>query len=75
MEKFQPLNTNELIVQVAKSALYSVQLLLESLNNVRLNSELSTELYDRLITRCRKHHAEFYIQMGISKTLLIQAWS
>lgn len=28
--------------------MYSVKLLLESLNNIRLNNELSTELYDRL---------------------------
>lgn len=48
MENFTPLNANVLTAQVCKSAQYSVQLLLGSLNNARFNNELLTELYDRL---------------------------
>lgn len=48
MEKFTPFNANDLTAQVGKSAQYSVQLLLGSLHNARLNNELLAELYDRL---------------------------
>ena len=48
MENYQPFNTNKFTAQVAESALHSVQLLLESLNNMQLNTELLTELCDRL---------------------------
>lgn len=48
MENYQPFNSSKFTAQVAKSALHSVQLLLESLNNVQLKTELLTELTDRL---------------------------
>jgi hypothetical protein len=48
MESYQPFNSNKFTAQVAESALHSVQLLLKSLNNARLNTELSTELNDQL---------------------------
>jgi histidinol-phosphate/aromatic aminotransferase/cobyric acid decarboxylase-like protein len=48
MGNYQPFNSNNFTAQVAESALHSVQLLLESVNNVQLNTELLTELSDRL---------------------------
>jgi hypothetical protein len=48
MENYQPFNSSKLTTKVAESALHSVQLLLESLNNVQVKTELLTELTDRL---------------------------
>lgn len=65
MESFQPSNTNELTVQVAKSALYSVQIFLEPLNNVQPNNQLLRELYNRLANIQNIDYSERWSNFGI----------
>jgi hypothetical protein len=68
MEKFQPIDANELTVQVTNPHCIAFNYFLNL--SVKFNSTLTLHKIIRTIVRCQKDFAEFHVSTGISKTLL-----